>query len=174
MAQSFIGEIRIFAGNYAPRNWAFCDGQVVSTSQFDALFSLLGTIYGGDGRTSFAFPDMRGRIPTHFGTGPTLTEHLIGSKFGTETVTLTLNEIPAHEHPMMVSKDSGFTNDPTGQVPGTTPAEFYTVPTDQSKVTSLMPNTVGSSGGNQPHSNLMPTLCINFILSLQGTYPSRN
>ena len=107
MSEPFVGEIRMFAGNFAPRGWAFCDGQLLATSQNDALFSLLGTIYGGDGRTTFGLPDLRGRIPVHAGTGPGLSPRRLGAKAGAEKVTLTVNELPSHTHDLVASNQAG-------------------------------------------------------------------
>lgn len=118
MSDPFVGEIRMFAGNFAPRQWAFCNGQLMAISQNDALFSLLGTIYGGDGRSSFGIPDMRGRIPMHWGTGPGLTPRPIGQKMGVESVALTANQIPSHSHTMQASTDSVSSVNPTGTVLG--------------------------------------------------------
>ncbi|WLQ13949.1 tail fiber protein [Hahella aquimaris] len=179
MAESFLGEIRIFAATYAPYNWSFCDGQVLAASQQAALFSLLGSYYGGDGRTTFALPDMRGRLPLHFGQGPGLTPYPIGARVGVESVTLTMENMPRHTHTLMASNDAVTTDIfPANQVTGVTDptAPFYTT---TGNITSLASESVGYAGGtsNQqtyPHSLMMPYLALNFIISLKGTYPSRN
>lgn len=160
----------MFAGNFAPRGWAFCDGQLLAVSQNDVLFSLLGTIYGGDGRSTFALPEMRGRVPLHKGTGPALSARRLGAKGGSEKETLTANELPSHTHPNNGSTDDGTSNDPTGLVlAGSTEFLYRT-----DKNTSLNQAAVASTGGSGDHTNLMPTLCINFIIALIGIYPSRS
>ena len=174
MSDPFLGEIRIFAGNYAPQNWAFCNGQLLSPAQNDALFSLLGTLYGGDGRNSFGLPDMRGRLPVHFGTGPALTPRPIGQRTGTETVTLTTDQVPSHNHSLLASNNSSTSTTLAGNVlaKGLTNDNFYI--NDGSTAVSLLADSVSSSGGGQAHPNIMPYLCLNFIISLVGYYPPRN
>ncbi len=121
MSEPFVGEIRMFAGNFAPRGWAFCDGQLLAVSQNDALFSLLATVYGGDGRTTFGLPDLRGRIPIHAGTGPGLSPRRLGAKFGTEEETLTVNQLPSHSHTLQVSTAAATQNSPSGEFIGNSP-----------------------------------------------------
>ncbi|MEM9059364.1 MAG: tail fiber protein [Pseudomonadota bacterium] len=172
MSEPFVGEIRMFGGNFAPRGWALCQGQLLPVSQNDALFSLLGTIYGGDGRTTFALPDMRGRIPIHRGRGPGLSDRRLGSKGGAESVTLTTNELPAHGHTFnavsalatstAVQKDRTFAK--AGQ-------QLYVEDEDRVGMTS---GSITPTGGGQPHSNMMPTQCVNYIIALFGIYPSRS
>lgn len=172
MSEPFVGEIRMFAGNFAPRGWAFCDGQLLAVSQNDALFSLLGTIYGGDGRTTFGLPDMRGRIPIHTGTGPGLSPRNLGAKFGTESETITTNQLPAHTHSFFASADIANTPNPDTAVLGVaTSVDPYigNITPD----TGLSPDAVTNAGGSQQHTNLMPFLCIHFIIALFGIYPSR-
>lgn len=174
MSEPFVGEIIMFAGNFAPRGWAFCDGQLIAVSQNDALFSLLGTIYGGDGRTTFSIPDLRGRVPIHMGQGPGLSNRKQGTKFGTEGESLTKNQMPAHPHYHGASQDSVSQTGPGGHVfaKGTTEAQFYLqTATDPQP---LMGTPVAEAGGSQSHNNLMPALCLNFIIALFGIYPSRN
>jgi microcystin-dependent protein len=171
MSEPFVGEIRMFAGNFAPRSWAFCDGQLLAVSQNDALFSLLGTTYGGDGRTTFGLPDLRGRIPIHAGSGPGLTPRNLGSKGGAEKVTLTVNQIPSHTHPLQASQSSATERRPEGKVFAQTPG-FDLYREDGSPV-NMNTSTVGNTGGSQSHTNLMPFLCIHFIIALFGIYPSR-
>jgi microcystin-dependent protein len=172
MSEPFVGEIRMFAGNFAPRGWAFCDGQLLAVSQNDALFSLLGTIYGGDGRTTFGLPDLRGRLPIHAGTGPGLSPRRLGSKGGAEKVTLTVNQLPSHTHPMQASIDAATTPNPENNVLAET---LTTTPYIQDNLTAnLNTNAVTSVGGSQSHTNLMPFLCIHFIIALFGIYPSRH
>ncbi|MEM7353250.1 MAG: tail fiber protein [Acidobacteriota bacterium] len=171
MSEPFVGEIRMFAGNFAPRGWAFCDGQLLAVSQNDALFSLLGTIYGGDGRTTFGLPDLRGRIPLHAGTGPGLSQRRLGSKSGAEKVTLTTNQLASHSHDWNASTAAATGRAPAGKVlADVTPGRIFRA-IDQN--TNLASNTIANTGGSQPHTNLMPTLCINFIIALVGIYPSR-
>ena len=171
MSEPFVGEIRMFAGNFAPRGWAFCDGQLLAVSQNDALFSLLGTIYGGDGRTTFGLPDLRGRIPIHAGTGPGLSPRRLGAKSGSEKVTLTTNQLASHTHDWNANTASAKDPSPAGHVTAdTSPINFYE---PQNQTVSLASNTIANTGGSGSHTNLMPTLCINFIIALVGIYPSR-
>ena len=172
MSEPFVGEIRMFAGNFAPRGWAYCDGQLLAVSQNDALFSLLGTIYGGDGRTTFGLPDMRGRVPLHAGHGPGLSERRLGAKGGSEKVTLTTNQIPSHTHPVSGTNNLANATTPGGNVPAqSTIADLYApvAPTVDMNAAAV-PNV----GGSQSHSNLMPYLCVHFIIALFGIYPSRH
>jgi len=172
MSEPFVGEIRMFAGNFAPRGWAFCDGQLLAVSQNDALFSLFGTIYGGDGRTTFGLPDLRGRIPLHQGQGPGLSSRKLGSKGGAEQVTLTTNQLANHTHDWNANKAPATTSAPQGKVTAdATPGRVYE---PQNQNTDLASDTIANTGGSQPHTNLMPTLCVNFIVALVGIYPSRH
>jgi microcystin-dependent protein len=161
----------MFAGNFAPQGWAFCDGQLLAVSQNDALFSLLGTIYGGDGRTTFGLPDLRGRVPIHAGQGPGLGSYNIGAKGGVENVTLTVNQNAAHSHPLQATDNLGTTPNPAGSVSGkSTAVDAYF---NDAPSTPMNFNAITSTGGNQSHTNLMPFLCVNFIIALFGVYPSR-
>lgn len=176
MSDPFLGEIRMFAGNYAPREWALCDGQLMSIGGNEALFSLLGTIYGGDGKTTFALPDLRGRIPVHAGAGPGLSPVVQGRMYGAETITLTANQIPPHNHPLQASQDTASGSSPTAQVlakPADGGRGFVTSP-NQSSIKELAGQAVSTAGQNQSHDNMMPTLCVSFIISLAGIFPSRN
>ncbi len=172
MSEPFVGEIRMFAGNFAPRGWAFCDGQLLAVSQNDALFSLLGTIYGGDGRTTFGLPDLRGRIPLHQGTGPGLSPRRLGLKGGAEKETLTVNQLASHNHDFNANTAVATDVAPAGKVVahGVGVNTFAAVAQD----TNLASNTISNTGGSQPHTNLMPTLCVHFIVALVGIYPSRH
>ena len=172
MSEPFVGEIRMFAGNFAPRGWAFCDGQLLAVSQNDALFSLLGTIYGGDGRTTFGLPDLRGRIPVHAGSGPGLTERRLGAKGGAEKVTLTVNELPSHTHPLRASTDIATDSNPAGRVPAQT--STFDLYQSNPPAENLASNSMTAIGGSRSHTNLMPFLCIHFIIALFGIYPSRH
>lgn len=162
----------MFAGNFAPRGWAFCDGQLLAVSQNDALFSLLGTIYGGDGRTTFGLPDLRGRIPIHAGHGPGLSERRLGSKGGEEKVALTVNQLPSHTHPLTGTSGGASSIDPVGNAP----AQGLTDYLNPRSPANLDMNTqaIGNTGGSQSHTNMMPFLCVHFIIALFGIYPSRH
>ncbi|KZL12670.1 Phage Tail Collar Domain protein [Pseudovibrio axinellae] len=170
MSEPFVGEIRMFAGSFAPRSWAFCDGQLMAISQNDALFSLLGTIYGGDGRTTFALPDLRGRIPIHQGSGPGLSSRSLGARGGSEKVTLTVNQIPSHTHTFTASDNLASDAAPGGKVLARQADDFYNPDT---ATASMGANSISSTGNSGSHDNLMPYLCINFIIALFGIYPSR-
>ena len=167
--EPFIGEIRMFAGNFAPRGNALCDGQLLSTSQNEALFSLLGTVYGGDGRTSFALPDLRSRTPMH-------VDHQggksAGQKGGAETVTLTAAENGAHTHTVKVTSDAGTLSTPSG-TPILASADIYRDP-EAGSMTALRSGTVTDTGGGQAHKNMQPFLTLNFCIALKGLFPSRN
>jgi microcystin-dependent protein len=172
VSEPFVGEIRMFAGNFAPRGWAFCDGQLLAVSQNDALFSLLGTIYGGDGRTTFGLPDLRGRIPIHAGHGPSLSERRLGSKGGEEKVTLTANQLPSHTHPIRASATGATDNNPQGQLTGESPSiQLYAQADTNADMAS---SAITNVGGSRSHTNLMPYLCVHFIIALFGIYPSRH
>lgn len=171
MSEPFVGEIRMFAGNFAPRGWALCDGQLLAVSQNDALFSLLGTIYGGDGQTTFGLPDCRGRIPLHAGHGPGLSERRLGAKGGVEKVTLSINQLPSHTHGVNATPEGASSNSPEGALVADSPSvDLFT---ESAPSENLSPNAVTSVGGSQSHTNLMPYLCVHFIIALVGIYPSQ-
>lgn len=164
----------MFAGNFAPRGWALCDGQLLAINQNQALFSLLGTIYGGDGRTTFGLPELRGRLPMHAGSGPDLSPRMIGQKVGQETATVSVNQLPAHNHDVLVSNATGTQNAPAGAFLASSPNVRLFRPQASNAVT-LAADTIGQSpGGSQSHTNVMPFQCVNFIIALAGIYPSRN
>lgn len=170
MSEPFVGEIRMFAGNFAPRSFAFCDGQLMAISQNDALFSLFGTIYGGDGRTTFGLPDLRGRVPIHMGSGPGLTPRSIGTMGGSENVTLTANEVGSHNHGFVASTDPAGDASPAGNVTAKpSGANLY----GTGAASAMDGSSITPTGSGQSHTNLMPTQCINFIVALFGIYPSR-
>ncbi|RVV96982.1 phage tail protein [Mesobaculum littorinae] len=175
MSDPFVAEIRIFAGDYAPRGWAFCDGQILPISDNMTLFSLIGTTYGGDGMTTTALPDLRGRAPMHHGKGPGLSQRQLGEQSGTPSVTLTEAELPQHRHPMRATVDTGNV-----AAPGVTTSlansgfgdRLYQSDSSQD-LTNLSVQTVSSTGGGQPHDNMQPYLAMNFIIALYGIYPPR-
>lgn len=174
MASPFVAEIRMFGGNFAPRGNAFCNGQILAISQNTALFSLLGTTYGGNGTTNFALPDLRGRMPIGFGQGPGLSNYSLGEQSGQEAVTLLQTEIPAHNHVPMGGSAAGTTTDPSNaawaaSVGGRTPPPLYTAPANPAVMAPA-----GIAGGNQAHPNMQPYLAISFIIALQGVFPPRN
>ena len=170
---SIIGEIRMFAGNFAPTGWAFCQGQLLPIAQNQALFSLLGTTYGGDGRTTFALPDLRGRVPVGFGQGLGLSNRVIGEQFGSELVTLNINQMPSHNHTVNAVTSEGNQNLPTNSLPANTKTldKEYS---DANANTTMKATMVNPTGGNQPFGVTQPSLGVNFIIALQGIYPSRN
>jgi len=172
MSEPFVGEIRMFAGTFAPRGWAFCDGQLLAVSQNDALFSLLGTIYGGDGRTTFGLPDMRGRLPVHAGTGPGLSPRRLGERAGSENVTLTVNQLPSHSHPLQASAEPASTPAPAAGVLAETVSDRVYRP--GAADVNMASTAVSNVGGSRSHTNLMPFLCVHFIIALFGIFPSRS
>lgn len=171
MATPYIGEIRLFAGTYAPQGWALCDGQLLSIADHDALFALIGTIYGGDGQASFALPDLRGRVPVHQGAGPGLTPRSIGEQGGSETVTLSATHLPVHTHALLASTDTAGLTTPGGaRLATTSVASYDTAPA----TTAMAAAAVSSAGGSQPHDNMAPTVALSYIISLYGIFPSPN
>ncbi|MBS0582317.1 MAG: phage tail protein [Proteobacteria bacterium] len=173
MSTPFIGEIRMFAGNFAPAGWAYCNGALISISQNDALFALLGTIYGGDGVNTFALPDLQGRTPVHQGQGPGLSGYVIGERSGVETVTLISNQYPTHTHALGASSGAGTAPGPGNDVLAASASiKAYTdsPPNVGLNAAALPP----SNGGSQPHENMQPSLCVSFIISLFGVFPSQN
>lgn len=173
MADPFVAEIRIFPFNFAPKGWAFCDGQLLPLSQNTALFSLLGTTYGGNGKSNFALPDLQGRAPMHPGQGPGLSLHDLGETGGSETVTLLESEIPAHAHAMR-----GSTEDAALQAPSSVRSLGRTgngsaYQTSNAGLTQQAPETLTPAGGDQPHNNMQPYLTLNFCIALQGVFPPR-
>jgi microcystin-dependent protein len=175
MADPFVAEIRIFPFNFAPKGWAFCDGQLLPLSQNTALFSLLGTTYGGDGKSTFALPDLEGRAPMHPGQGPVLSLHDLGETGGSETVSLLESEIPAHSHAYNVSQADGIARIPTDQffAAGIGGVVAYTNAAG-APLTAMALQELAPAGGSQPHNNMMPYLTLNFIIALQGIFPSQN
>ena len=171
MADPFVAEIRIFPFNFAPKGWAWCNGQLLPISQNTALFSLLGTTYGGDGKSTFALPDLQGRAPMHPGQGPGLSLHDLGETGGSDTVTLLESEIPVHSHGTRVSAGDGISQQPSGELlAGGVGLAQYAPP---GALTSLHPNVITPAGGDQPHNNLQPYLTFYFNIALQGVFPPR-
>jgi len=172
-SEPFIGQVSMFAGNFAPRGWAFCDGQLLSISQNTALFSLLGTTYGGDGRTTFGLPDLRGRVPMHPGKGPGLSTRKLGEEGGSETNTLTVAQMPSHNHTVNAVSSDGNANDPSGALPANTKIldKEYSTGKKNATMSSIM---INNSGENQSVNNIQPFGTVNFIIALTGTFPSRN
>lgn len=166
MSQPYVGEIRIFGGNFAPAGWMFCEGQLLPISEFETIFNLIGTTYGGDGQNTFALPDLRGRVPIHFGSGFTLAE-----TGGVETVTLTVSQIPAHNHIARAST-VGQSDSPAGNYWAASSGSFA-YKAGASGTVTMNPAQMQSSGGSQPHTNFQPYLCLNFIISLFGIFPSQ-
>ncbi|MEM7582825.1 MAG: tail fiber protein [Acidobacteriota bacterium] len=176
MSEPFIAEIRIFAGNFAPRGWAFCDGQLLPISNNTALFSLIGTTYGGDGRSTTALPNLQGRAPMHPGRGPGLTARRLGEKVGAETVTLSEAQIPSHSHTARGATSGAAVGAPTNTSSfarsAATNRSYHDNTT--SNLVDLASSTLATTGGGQAHTNLQPFLTLNFIIALQGLYPSRS
>ncbi len=173
MANPFVAEIRIFPFNFAPKGWAFCNGYLLPISQNTALFSLLGTTYGGDGKSNFALPNLQGASPLHQGQGPGLSLYQLGESGGSDTVTLLQSEIPLHGHSLMgdVSTADVNTPGPTSSYSRSTPGSAYRNTT--TNLTGMSANAIAPAGGGQPHNNLMPYLTLNFCIALQGVYPPR-
>jgi microcystin-dependent protein len=166
MAQPYVGEIRMFAGNFAPAGWMFCEGQLIPISENETLFNLIGTTYGGDGQSTFALPDLRGRTPIHQGNGFILAE-----TGGAEEITLTINQIPSHGHPMIASTVVAQDTSPAGKIVGGAGGGALPYIQDVTD-TNLSPQAVSTVGGSQPHTNIQPFLCVDFIISLFGIFPS--
>jgi microcystin-dependent protein len=179
MADPYLGEIRMFAGNFAPSGWALCNGQLISIQQNTALFSLLGTYYGGDGVRTFGLPNFQGVVPMNWGTSPGGTQYVIGETGGVENVTLSTNQMPMHNHTVGVSNQGGASVDPTNgfvaEINSGTPRQpATTTPAFNPSATGTMaPNAVSVAGGSQPHENRQPYLAVSFIIALQGIFPSR-
>lgn len=168
MAQPYVGEIRLVGFNFEPVGWLFCEGQLLPISEFEVLFNLIGTTYGGDGENTFALPDLRGRVPIHQGSGV-----LIGELGGVEEVALTVNQIPAHNHHIQVDGSPGTSSNPAGNVLASTPLAFGYAYGQPTNLTPMADGTVANAGGSQPHENMQPFLVMNYIISAFGIFPSQ-
>lgn len=171
MSSPYVGEIRMFGGNFAPVGWMFCSGQTLPISENEVLFNLIGTTYGGDGQETFNLPDLQSRVPRHMGTGPGLSTCTIGEASGVESVTLSVQQIPVHNHPLLGSSGGATTQDPQDQVlANSAPTIYFNLPDNPAP---LKPAAVSPTGGSQPHENVQPYLTINYIISLFGVFPSQ-
>jgi microcystin-dependent protein len=172
MAQPYVGEIRMFAGNFAPAGWMFCEGQLLPISENETLFNLIGTTYGGDGESTFGLPDLRGRVPVHQGPGPGIPAAVaLAESAGVEQVTLTVQQIPGHTHPLLVNGSAGRANSPDGRVLASSPTlDLYR---EAAPSVALATVALTQQGGSQPHTNQQPYLCVDFIISLFGIFPSQ-
>jgi len=166
LSQPYVGEIRMFGGNFAPVGWAFCSGQILPISENETLFNLIGTTYGGDGQSTFALPNLQSRLPIHVGTG-----FALGQTGGSETVTLTVSQIPAHTHVPQANSGQGTASNPSGNVWAESPLNNYSATAPSSAMNAA---AIGSAGGSQPHDNMPPFLVVNFIISLFGIFPSQS
>ena len=174
MGQPYVGEIRMFAGNFAPNGWMLCEGQTIPISENDVLFNLIGTTYGGDGQETFNLPNLASRVPIHMGTSPSGTTYQIGEMAGTEQETLSLQQIPNHNHPAQATNSQGTSQSPAGAVLATpTTAQPNVLMYGSDSVAQMNNQAIGPAGGSQPHENCQPFLCINFIISLFGVFPSQ-
>jgi microcystin-dependent protein len=176
MADPFVAEIRIFPFNFAPKGWAFCDGQLLPLSQNTALFSLLGTTYGGNGKSNFALPNLQGCVPIQAGQGPGLSLYDLGQTGGTETVTLLPSEMPAHSHPVRVQSAEGSSHEPAnnyGAAANAPNVQPYTTDSNPQHLATAAAPTINPTGGDQPHNNLQPYLVLNYCIALQGVFPPR-
>jgi microcystin-dependent protein len=172
MSNPFVGEIRLFAGNFAPLGWVFCQGQLLPIAEYETLFNLIGTTYGGDGQTTFGVPDLQGRVPVHQGALAGGSTYTLGQKAGVENVTITASQMPTHSHAFAASQASGTQVGPGANLLGA--SSSIAMYTSQVPNVSFNPAAIGVYGGSQPHDNLQPYVCVSFIISLFGIYPSSN
>ena len=173
-SQPYLGDIMMFGGNFAPEGWALCNGQLMSIAQNSALFSILGTTYGGDGMNTFGLPDLRGRLPISFGQGPGLSNYQQGEASGSETVTLTSATIPSHNHALNANNDKGDVASPVNAFSAVVLDSTNALSNGYDGTVNTAMDPTGATGGSQPHNNLQPYLCINFCIALEGIYPSRS
>ena len=172
MAQPYVGEIKMFGGSFAPAGWAFCNGAILPISQYDNLFNLIGTTYGGDGQSTFALPNLSSRVPIHSGQGPGQPSRQLGETLGTETVVVITQQLPVHSHSALANNSSAINASPTNSylAKSSTVDMFINAnPGD-----TMSPNAISTTGGNQPHENMQPFLCVSFIISLFGAFPSQS
>lgn len=176
MSVPYIGEIRMLPFNFAPRGWMACNGSLLPISQYDALFALIGTTYGGDGVNTFALPDLRGRVPVHQGQGPGLTARFMGERAGTEVVALSAGQMPAHSHTLSVTSAAATLVTPdSNSLPGTVSGDtFYVNSTSGNTMAPMSAQMIAPGGGSQPHQNTMPTLTVQYCMAVEGVFPSRN
>lgn len=176
MTEPYLGEIRLFPYNFEPYAWMRCDGRLLPIAENDALYALLGTTYGGDGITTFGLPDLGGRVPVHCFQGPGLSNYVLGQKGGTESVTLTTQQIPAHTHTMVATTAAATATTPgPGLLPGAVSGDtFYVNTTSGNNVAAMSPQSLLPSGGNQPHENTMPTIAMTYCIAIYGIFPSQN
>ncbi len=171
-ATPYVGQIMAFGGNFAPQGWALCDGSLLPISQYDVLFSLIGTTYGGDGQTTFALPDLRSRVPLHQGQGSGLSNYVLGQSGGAEAVTLTVGQLPQHSHPAMANSGGGTGSSPSGAVWAGSPTNIYTA--GAAANAAMAATSISASGGSQPHDNMLPFVTLNFCIAFEGIYPSQS
>lgn len=173
---SYIGDIRLFAGTFAPRGWVFCNGALLSISEYSPLFALIGTTYGGDGQTNFAVPDLRGRVPVGQGQGTGLSPRTLAQRFGSETVTLQSSQLPPHSHALNTVNAAATSSQPSGLLFAQVGNDlvYGPLPATGPQPQTMAANAVTSAGGGQPHANIMPTMAVNYIIAVEGAYPSRN
>jgi microcystin-dependent protein len=171
VSQPYVGEIRMFGGNFAPVGWAFCQGQLMPIAENDTLFNLIGTTYGGDGQETFGLPDLQGRVPVHAGKGPDGTNYALGETGGVESVTLSVQQMPIHSHPLLASTTVATQETPPGNLTGQSEVALYV---DQTPFFPMNPSVIPPVGGSQPHENMQPFLVISYIISLYGIYPTQN
>lgn len=174
MSTPFLAEIKIVSFNFAPKGWALCNGQILPINQNQALFSLLGTTYGGDGRVNFALPNLQGRAPIHFGQGSGLGDYMVGQVGGSEAVTLNSQDIPTHTHAVNASAAVASSKLPTGNVLAKKARFGKDVYAAPAHLVAMAPSALAPAGGSQPHTNMQPSLTLNFVIALQGIFPSRN
>ncbi len=171
-ATPYVGQIMAFGGNFAPQGWALCDGSLLPISQYETLFTLIGTTYGGDGQTTFALPDLRSRAALHQGQGPGLSSYVLGQSGGAEEVTLTVGQLPPHSHPVMGNSGAGTSPSPSGAVWAGSPVSIYAA--GAAANAAMAATSISASGGSQPHDNMLPYLTLNFCIATEGIYPSQS
>jgi len=174
--ESYVGDIRLFAGTFAPRGWVLCNGALLSISEYEMLYTLIGTAYGGDGQTTFAVPDLRGRVPVGQGTGLGLSPRVLSQVYGSESVTLLTAQMPQHTHALNATAATATSAQPGGMLLAQTGTDnlYGPVPATDPQPQTMAANAVSPAGGSQPHNNIMPSMAINYIIAVEGVFPSRN